>query len=89
MIDYVPNGLTIDGASVPYSMNGNNAVFSLPGTIQPGASTNFVVNFIIDTSFTGLRIKNVAEISQDNGDDCDSTPDTVKNNDGTVVDNDM
>jgi hypothetical protein len=34
------------------------------------------ISFIVDTTATGT-ITNTAEISIDNGDDCDSTPDQI------------
>ncbi len=88
--DYIPNWLTLDWASIAHTMNwANKAVFTIPGTIQPGQSYSFVVNFVIDQSFAGLVIRNYAEISKDDGEDCDSTPDDTFNNDGTPVDNDL
>gem|GEM_PF-6458116 len=44
---------------------------------------------MIDSDFTGTSIANYAEISADDGDDCDSTADANDSNDGQVIDNNI
>ena len=78
--------MTFDAASISSSVSQDLITFALPGTLLPGESTTIVVNFMIDESFTGIEITNIAEISADNGEDCDSTPDTNSSNDGQVTD---
>lgn len=46
------------------------------------------IRFTIATNAPS-SITNLAEISRDDGNDCDSTPDTNPTNDGTPVDNEV
>lgn len=46
------------------------------------------ITFTIDSNATGTII-NYAEIQEDDGNDCDSTPDNDNTNDGTVIDDDI
>jgi uncharacterized repeat protein (TIGR01451 family) len=83
--DYIPEGLTF----VPgngWSVGPNNTVTRVLRTIPVGGVLNLPITFTIDAGVTG-SITNLAEISSDSGDDCDSTPDNNPNNDGTPDDN--
>ena len=57
-------------------------------TLSAGSSTTLPITFTLNASAVGT-ITNLAEISVDDGDDCDSTPDSDSANDGTVTDNDI
>jgi uncharacterized repeat protein (TIGR01451 family) len=53
--------------------NNGNGTFSIASLAQ-GASISFVVNYQIGATFQGTSLNNEAEITTDNGDDVDSTP---------------
>jgi len=83
--DYIPEGLTF----VPgngWIVGPNNTVTQVISNIAAGSNISLPIVFTIDAGVTG-SITNLAEISRDSGDDCDSTPDNNPNNDGTPNDN--
>ncbi|PID34585.1 MAG: hypothetical protein CR971_02485, partial [candidate division SR1 bacterium] len=54
--------------------------------IGAGKSETISISFQIPHDLRGMTLKNVAEISKDDGEDCDSNPDTNKNNDKVIDD---
>lgn len=83
--DFIPEGLTF----VPgngWSVGTNNTVTRTIPVIEPGEMVILPITFTINAGVTG-PITNLAEISSDSGDDCDSTPDNNPNNDGAPDDN--
>ncbi len=50
------------------------------GPIAPGGTGSLSISFVVDGTATG-SIDNFAEISIDDGDDCDSFPDTLNDDD--------
>lgn len=83
--DYIPTGLNLTGTG--WTLNGTMAQRIIP-TIAPGQEITLSISFIIDASAPS-SITNLAEISSDDGSDCDSTPDMNPTNDGTPVDNEI
>ena len=81
--DYIPVGLTL----IPgiFTQNGDIATTTI-SNISAGASETVFIRFTIN-NLAPTTINNFAEISNDNGDDCDSRADSNGNNDGNVVDN--
>ena len=79
--DYLPIGFVLNDAS--WTDNGNNtATTSVAGPLAPGASTSVTITLTAATPGAGPLV-NWAEISSDEGDDIDSTPNTSPNDDGT------
>lgn len=81
--DYIPTGLTLNDSA--WNLSGDSATRVI-SSISVGSSVNLTITFTIDAGVSG-SIVNFAEISRDDGDDCDSTPDNNDANDGTPVDN--
>jgi uncharacterized repeat protein (TIGR01451 family)/gliding motility-associated-like protein len=92
LVDYVPAGLTL--LSNNWTMVGNLAKYDQEISLLPGATTNVQITFAIDANATG-NLRNEAEISSAKGpngiavNDIDSTPDDIKGNDGTAIDNEI
>ncbi len=91
IVDYIPAELTLNDAE--WDGNGAMAMYNVPGTLAPGESIEVDITFNIASGFSG-EIMNFAEIkSADNantgmpGEDIDSTPDMITDNDGTPIDN--
>ncbi|MFD2572633.1 SdrD B-like domain-containing protein, partial [Spirosoma soli] len=84
--DYVPAGFVFAQASNPGWSTGPNPTFPISGTISPGASTTISIVLQVGALSGGQSLTNAAEISTDDGNDLDSTPDNIANNDGTVTD---
>lgn len=84
--DYLPCGLTIDMASNPgWSLDAATGyvTFEITNPITPGASVDLTLNLSVqecDNTDAG-SFTNVAEISIDDGDDRDSTPDDTPGDD--------
>jgi hypothetical protein len=57
-------------------------------SITAGNSVTLPISFTVNAQASGT-VTNYAEISSDDGNDCDSTPDSDNTNDGTPVDNDI
>ena len=89
--DYIPAGLSLSGADnngwagPPAGPVTNNVIMSL----APGASTTVDIVLTIDASFTGTSAINNAEISNDDGNDVDSTPGDNSQPDDLADDNDL
>lgn len=71
-----PDGSTTGSANLPYTWStaGGNAIATLTGTLPAGGSVRFPITLVVADG-AGGRIDNFAEISSDDGDDVDSTPD--------------
>ncbi len=87
LTDYIPAGLTL--SDTHWTQSGNMATRTL-SNIAAGSSRKVTITFTIDQS-APTTMKNYAEISEDSGDDCDSTPDSMNGNtsgekDGVLVD---
>ena len=83
LVDTIPNGLTLNDTD--WTQSGAVATYTF-GSIGAGASGSVDITFMVNGSVTGT-ITNIAEISNDNGNDGDSSPDTNMNNDCYAVDN--
>nr|MBP7821444.1 gliding motility-associated C-terminal domain-containing protein [Saprospiraceae bacterium] len=81
--DFVPAGLTLNDAD--WTLSGSRATATLAGDIAAGGSRSIDITFTVNANATS-SIKNIAEITGDNGDDVDSTPDTNPDNDTRVND---
>lgn len=84
IVDYLPVGTTL--ADADWTNNGNGtASYTLPGSINPGASTTVDITLLVNSDFAGGNLNNFAEISTaDNAvdyPDDDSTHDNNPNND--------
>ncbi len=75
--DYIPTGLTLNDAAwtLAWSVATRNI-----GSIAVWASKDVTITFIVNAA-SGTTIINWSEISSDDGDDIDSTPDQNNNND--------
>ncbi len=90
--DYIPTGLTL-AAGNGWTASGSTAVRTIT-SIVAGWSQLVTISFTIDANASNSLI-NYAEISADDGNDCDSTPDSINGN-GTgetlptgMIDNDI
>ena len=81
--DYIPAGLTLNDAA--WTQSGSVATRVI-ASIAEGQVIPLEITFTVDAD-APASISNFAEISEDNGDDCDSTADSDATNDGTPVDN--
>ena len=78
--DYMPAGFVLSDAN--WTDNGNGtAAFTYTGpAIAPGASSQLQITLTAVTPSAGLNT-NLAEITNDDGPDADSTPDAISSND--------
>jgi uncharacterized repeat protein (TIGR01451 family) len=74
--DYIPTGLEL--ADSAWTQSGSTAKRTISSIVE-GSSQAFTISFKI-MSTTTQTIYNFAEISQDDGADCDSIPDTINGN---------
>ncbi len=73
--DRPETGLTFTSANVPAGVtNNNDGTFTIASLAQ-GASISFEVTYTISATFQGTSLTNEAEVTEDDGDDEDSTPD--------------
>ena len=77
--DYIPTGLTLNDSA--WTLSGNRATRTI-SSLTAGSDTTLSITFTIDAD-APRTIKNLAEISNDDGNDCDSTPDSDPSNDWT------
>ena len=86
--DYIPAGFTfVPADNAAWTASGSNATTTI-ASIAAGASQS--VNIVLTVNANaGTSLRNTAEISNDSGNDVDSTPDTDPNNDGTVTDDEI
>jgi uncharacterized repeat protein (TIGR01451 family) len=75
--DYIPAGLELNDAA--WSKSGNMATKNISKTLNKNDSYTVNIRFKI-VSDSNLTIRNFAEISADDGNDCDSTPDSINGN---------
>lgn len=83
LTDYIPAGLTLQDAA--WTVVGDLAVRTINQTILPGTSIVVPITFLVDGTAPTCTVVNYAEISVDDGDDGDSTPDNI-NNDPNPID---
>ncbi|MBL7831553.1 MAG: DUF11 domain-containing protein, partial [Saprospiraceae bacterium] len=89
IVDYLPNGFIL--ADTNWVQTGNIATLKNPiWTLYPDASFTVKINLVVDSLFTGISLKNCAEISSADNDldstnispvDIDSSPDKIMDND--------
>jgi len=92
---YIPDGMTLSENPLNsiWTVNGSVATTIItecipPGGVYPnGGGLQLSLVSAISSTFSGTTINFYTEISADDGDDIDSTPDTDPNNDGTAIDN--
>jgi len=82
--DYIPTGLILNDSA--WNQVWGNAVRTI-NNIAAGASRTLTITFTIADDAPN-NITNIAEITDDSGEDCDSTPDNDGTND-TTVDNEI
>jgi len=87
--DYIPTWFNLKGTV--WTKSGSKAILDY-GNIAVWTNRSETISFIINSS-APATIKNFAEISYDDGNDCDSTPDSIngnqtgeKENDGLIDD---
>ena len=74
--DYMPAGLTLNDSD--WTVSGTNATQTI-ASLAAGTNTQLTINFTVDSDAPEI-IRNFAEISRDDGDDCDSTADNIDGN---------
>ncbi len=82
--DYLPAGFVLSATapdSAAWTDNGDGTATTNVGDIAPGASTSVTITLTAVDTGAGPLV-NVVEISEDNGDDIDSTPDADPDNEG-------
>gem|GEM_PF-2906152 len=84
--DYIPTGLTLSDAN--WTQSGNKATRTIASLLET-TSTTLPITFTINSQAQPGNLTNYAEISADDGNDCDSTPDNDNTNDGTPVNDDI
>jgi len=79
--DYIPSGLSLSGNdNNGWTVSGSTATTTIPTIVSGGTYILNILLTISDTASTGDYV-NYAEISGDDGDDVDSTPDSDNGND--------
>ncbi len=76
--DYLPAGFVLNDAA--WTDNGDGTATIAGGPLAAGAATTFTITLTADSAADGDLV-NWAEISADDGNDADSTPDTTVGND--------
>ena len=77
--DYIPMGMSLSTNDTNGWTGGPTGNITNTASVAAGMTTTVYVVLTIDNTFMGTMITNWAEISQDTGDDIDSTPDQVNN----------
>jgi uncharacterized repeat protein (TIGR01451 family) len=91
--DYIPANMTLNAAlSTGWTAAGANATYTIAGPIAPAGTFSMDIVLTVSNAATAGNLVNFAEISNDDGTDIDSTPDTTPGNDvggvpGTPTDN--
>ena len=67
-------GLTFVSETLPAGVTGTDGVYVVAALAQ-GESIDFEVTYVIDATFQGTSVRNEVEITGDDGEDTDSTPD--------------
>jgi len=87
--DYLPAGTTLSvNDDNGWMVNGNVAT-NIVSFIPAGGAVGLSIVLTIDPDFSGSTLLNYAEISADDGDDVDSTPDSDNTNDPGAIPNGM
>ncbi len=95
LVDYIPNGLTLNDADWSDDGNGIATLITPIAFLEDSTSTSVPITFTIDSNNPGTTITNFAEISTADNDtdptnegpeDDDSVPDTDPTDDGVVTD---
>ena len=76
--DYIPSALEL--ADDSWTLSGSNATRNI-GMVRAGEAKTFSINLRVRDNAQDGTVINWAEISSDDGDDVDSTPDNNNNND--------
>jgi len=93
---YIPEGMSVSTNPLNsiWTVNGSIATANItscipPGGVYPNAGSDILSSFLVleITSATAATVEFYAEISQDDGDDIDSTPDNNPNNDAGGIPN--
>ena len=89
--DYIPTNMELVSGNGWSNMTNDRKTTNTIDTIAPNDSKKLTIKLVISAGATGT-IKNYAEISADNGEDCDSTTDNTNKNtawekDDKLVDN--
>ena len=89
--DYIPTNMELVSGDGWSNMTNDRKTTNTIDTIAPNDSKKLTIKLVISAGATGT-IKNYAEISADNGEDCDSTTDNTNKNtawekDDKLVDN--
>jgi uncharacterized repeat protein (TIGR01451 family) len=79
VVDYIPAGMTLSPLASGWTDNGSTATFTV-ASLPAGQSVNLTIVLRVDPAFQGASLINGAEVSADNGDDIDSTPDNQDGN---------
>ena len=93
IVDYIPTGLQINDSSWTYNSTTKKAYKSI-SEIKAWENKTITITMKVVWANGWKDIVNAAEIAQDNGNDCDSTPDDTNWNtqwekDGTLIDDDI
>jgi uncharacterized repeat protein (TIGR01451 family) len=79
VVDYIPAGMTLSPLASGWTDNGSTATRTV-ASLPAGQSVNLTIVLRIDPGFQGTALVNGVEITADNGDDIDSTPDNQDGN---------
>jgi uncharacterized repeat protein (TIGR01451 family) len=79
VVDYIPAGMTLSPLASGWTDNGSTATRTI-ASLPAGQSVNLTIVLRIDPGFQGTALVNGAEITADNGNDIDSTPDNQDGN---------
>ncbi len=92
IVDYIQGGFILNDADWVL-LNGNEAVYTVPGILEVGTQVTVNITLQIDPDLeVGGTLNNFAEISNATGpdgepvEDVDSFPDDTNGNDGTITD---
>jgi len=81
VLDSIPAGFTLNDAL--WTDAGGNTASRVVGPIAPGATVDVAIALTVTSADVGGQV-NIAEISLDDGDDVDSTPDADRDNDAQI-----
>ena len=79
VVDYIPAGMSLSPLASGWTDGGATATRTI-ASLPAGGSTTLTIVLRIAASFQGASLTNYAEISADNGNDADSTPDSSNQN---------
>ena len=94
VVDYLPAGVTLNDPL--WQLSGNQASYTIPGTIAVGGSAKVNITVTINSNFVGTSLTNRAEIVQARNEentlvtsDVDGAFDSNADNDGFVIDDEL